>query len=412
MKPQLSIAAAITAFLLVGCQSAERLNGPGVAPENRLSDLGILPICPTVTLFVQSGADPGSTGTAVAPFADIRSALAVAEKIKCGVRIDVADGVYDESGPQVPGPLTISRSLSVIGHGNATIDGSMLVTASGPVLLQGLEIADAVDAGIRVTNPQAALRLNAVRVTHPAGYGVVQYGGALTLFGVEIANTTTTDKDPATGAALSISGGAHADLLFVFLHDNVHGLYATGAGTTVNASGLVVQNTRVHYGLPALIGAGSCRGFGNNHFGGVEFSYGAVGTGFGWSIDQSALVGLYVHDGASVRVNGVEVSFATSVAGTGPHTDVCGGFDVAAMRGGQIELSRLAITDADVCGVVVGPETGTGMDLHVGFITRVPIGACVQQDGYVVSRLADRVEYRDVGVPLQATSYTLPEPPE
>jgi hypothetical protein len=50
------------------------------------------------------------------------------------------------------------------------------------------------------------------------------------------------------------------------------------------------------------------------------------------------------------------------------------------------------------------------MDLSDGRIDDVAIGACVQADGYDTSRLRQRVAYGRVGVPLQATTYTLPEP--
>jgi hypothetical protein len=51
----------------------------------------------------------------------------------------------------------------------------------------------------------------------------------------------------------------------------------------------------------------------------------------------------------------------------------------------------------------------TSIDLHIGYVTRSDIGACGQLDGYDFARLRDRVAYRDVGVPLQATRYELPD---
>lgn len=121
------------------------------------------------------------------------------------------------------------------------------------------------------------------------------------------------------------------------------------------------------------------------------------------------MAGLYVHDDASVRAGSVGVSFATSVAASAPSADVCGGFNVVAHRNGYIELTRIQLEDAELCGVLVGDAPLTGIDLHIGYVTRSPIGACVQQEGYDFRRLDDRVAYRDVGVPLQATSYELPE---
>jgi hypothetical protein len=54
------------------------------------------------------------------------------------------------------------------------------------------------------------------------------------------------------------------------------------------------------------------------------------------------------------------------------------------------------------------PPAVTAVDLSDGAISRSAIGACLQVPGYDVERLHHDVRYEDVGVPLQATSYTLP----
>jgi hypothetical protein len=394
--------AAVLAVVLAGCHGAEPLTGPVLASS------GLPQLCLATTLWVRADAGPGGTGTGQSPFSDLRTALAAAAKISCDVRINVADGVYVESDKQA-GPLTITRSLSIIGHGTPTIVGSFVVSAAGPVRIEGLEITGSAGAAIRVTNSNTALRLSRVRIDGVDGFGVAQEGGTLTASLVDISNVTSHDKNPAWGTALAIGGGTRADLLLVHLHDNVHGLYATGTGTTVNATGLLVERTGFYPGLPDLIAAGGCDGIGFNHLGAVEFAAGAQGTGFGWTIDHSAMAGLYAHDDATVRASIVRVSFSSGVPGTPPSTEACGGFNVIAHRNGQIELTRVQIEDAGVCGVIVGGAPGTGIDLHIGHVIRSPIGACLQQDGYDRARLRDRVVYRDVGVPLQATTYELPD---
>ncbi len=43
-----------------------------------------------------------------------------------------------------------------------------------------------------------------------------------------------------------------------------------------------------------------------------------------------------------------------------------------------------------------------------GVIDRVTVGACVQVEGFDLARLQNDVQYREVDVPVQATSYELP----
>ena len=87
--------------------------------------------------------------------------------------------------------------------------------------------------------------------------------------------------------------------------------------------------------------------------------------------------------------------------------DRVGGFGVAASFGGSLALDGFVVEDAATCGVVVGEASG--IDLAHGIIARAPIGACVQLQGFDSERLRNDVEYRDVDVPLQATSYALPD---
>jgi hypothetical protein len=76
-----------------------------------------------------------------------------------------------------------------------------------------------------------------------------------------------------------------------------------------------------------------------------------------------------------------------------------------------VTVSDFDVDDAALCGVVVGgdaPDASTAMDLARGVIRSTEVGACVQAEGFDTARLRVDVEYREVGIPLQATSYTLP----
>ena len=86
-----------------------------------------------------------------------------------------------------------------------------------------------------------------------------------------------------------------------------------------------------------------------------------------------------------------------------------GGYGLAA-RGGAIGATRFRVEAATACGALLIPDVmPTDMDLSSGVVTGSAVGVCLQVDGYDIDRLTRDVEYRDVGVPLQATSYVLPD---
>ena len=87
-----------------------------------------------------------------------------------------------------------------------------------------------------------------------------------------------------------------------------------------------------------------------------------------------------------------------------------GGFGLVAIWGGALEARHFVVEGATLCGLMVGrgDAAASSLDVVSGAIDRSAIGACVQVDGYDTRRLQHGVEYRDVGVPLRATSYELP----
>ncbi len=115
------------------------------------------------------------------------------------------------------------------------------------------------------------------------------------------------------------------------------------------------------------------------------------------------MVGLYSHDGGQVTASAVTIKHITlsGVAGCG------GGFGAAAFSGGGIVLDQFSIGDIALCGVTVG--AGGAIDLSNGVIAETPVGACVQEPGYDTERLHHDVRFVNVDIPLQATSYSLPE---
>jgi hypothetical protein len=76
--------------------------------------------------------------------------------------------------------------------------------------------------------------------------------------------------------------------------------------------------------------------------------------------------------------------------------------------GASLTTSRFEVTNAGDCGVQVTEDAG--LDLRDGVIAANSIGACVQQDGYDLSRLSTNVRYSDNGTSLDATMLPIPMP--
>jgi len=87
----------------------------------------------------------------------------------------------------------------------------------------------------------------------------------------------------------------------------------------------------------------------------------------------------------------------------------------AAAIGGIIDLERFLLANASGCGVLVARHEGASelapsVDLRSGVVSGASVGACVQEDGYDLSRLTSDVQYRDNGTNLDATMLPVPDP--
>jgi hypothetical protein len=147
---------------------------------------------------------------------------------------------------------------------------------------------------------------------------------------------------------------------------------------------------------------------------GVWAQRGATLEGRRVSIARVHMAGAGVVNGATLTLEDLSIrDVAVAECGTAC-PDEQGGFGVIAhLFGGRALVTRFEIGSAVLCGVVVGrdpafpDDPGGELDLANGRVFDTPLGACVQVDGYDLSRLQPGVDY-DVEVPLQATSYPLP----
>jgi hypothetical protein len=71
-------------------------------------------------------------------------------------------------------------------------------------------------------------------------------------------------------------------------------------------------------------------------------------------------------------------------------------------------VDGFVIRDADLCGVQLAGESS--LDLRDGLVSEAEIGACIQVDGYDLSRLMEDVVYRDNTVNADTTMLPVPDP--
>ncbi len=86
--------------------------------------------------------------------------------------------------------------------------------------------------------------------------------------------------------------------------------------------------------------------------------------------------------------------------------DAPAGSGLGLYDGARARATHIGITENVLCGVQLA--SGAELDLSHGEVTHNLVGACVQVDGYDVSRLSDDVAYRDNQSNLDSTSLPVP----
>ncbi len=213
-----------------------------------------------------------------------------------------------------------------------------------------------------------------------------------------IADTGPQDADGHFGRAVELQDGASLQLTRAILERNRNAGFFVAA-SSLSATDLIVRDTT------------------------SDPSDGSVGVGL-WAqedatvvlenarVERSHFVGVAAV-GASVTASHLVVDGVDAAACGGTTCpELAGGFGITSVFGGVASISGFEVRGAVLCGVVVGEDdparAPTAMDLDTGVVATSPVGACVQTTAFDTARLHHAVTFVDVGVPLQATTYTLP----
>ncbi|HJL15259.1 MAG TPA: right-handed parallel beta-helix repeat-containing protein [Sandaracinaceae bacterium LLY-WYZ-13_1] len=358
-----------------------------------------------------------------------------------------------EVSDDLPGLPGFSRGVGVAAEAGGTLElvrgvverhtgAGARVGPDGRLVLEDVVVRGNRDEALRMDGAgQATLRRVVLGPEHP--WGVLMIGGA----------QLEAEDVVIRGAALrgmSVQLGARAELRRVLVADSAElGVMVHGDGAALVAEDLVIEDTR-----GSVVGQGSGRGLNVQRGATAEITRGRfarnreVGVFLGGAGPSSTLRDVTIvdtrgrlEDGRSgaglavltdmrvdaerLRVDGSRgigitvdagelVLRAARVAGTRTHDcapstcpDAAGGTGMGAFRGGSLVARSFRVEGAPLCGVQVAQ--GAEMQLEDGVVTDGRIGACVQVEGYDISRLEEGVLYLANEVNLDSADQYVPE---
>ncbi|MCB9596867.1 MAG: hypothetical protein H6719_29360 [Sandaracinaceae bacterium] len=262
-------------------------------------------------------------------------------------------------------------------------------TFVGGVVTADLD-GEPIAIGLLYSGPDLTARRLVIRDVERIGVQIE--GAALLLEDVSMARTgegATTDYQPMGFTQLE----GDATLRRVRVAE------ARGAGIFSVSSTLTLEDVAVV----------DTPGIEDGRFGrGVEIDQGSA-TLSRVLVEAAREIGVYVSGGARVDADALRV---VMTRGRDCQDTTCadapGGLGLATVDA-TVSARGIDIDGARLCGVMVTGPTAE-LDLRGGRIASATVGACVQVEGYDLSRLTDGVEYRDNGIPLDATDHATPPP--
>jgi len=237
--------------------------------------------------------------------------------------------------------------------------------------------------------------LDRVHLVENMEMGIYADDSNLMLEDIVIREVAPQPVDGDYGRGINLDRGTHEGRRLFLEACRDLGVVVWGDGATLSLEDIVVRDTRPMEAtgvrgraLSALFGpdVSVVRGvFERSH----ELAVNAVGAGT--SLDL-----------VDVRITSVsEAACASTTCAEAPFGIGLGSYEEA-----LITARSFVIEGAAFCGVHVA--FGGGLDLMTGTVSGSAIGACVQDDGFDVSRLTGGVAYVDNGVNLDATTLPIP----
>lgn len=379
-----------------------------------------VPVC-SKKLIVGTGANASIKSTSALnisqnTFPSIAEALRAHNDSSCAANIVLAKESHAEH-------VTIDRSASLSSPSGmiAKLNGS--ITMNGPHSLKVYRLALAgtrptkqnrggsENGGIDVSSPCAAVSVTATTIEDMKGFGYRQKGGSLTMDFVTVEGTRRATSGTGT-AAVELSEGVIAKLTGVKLDRNAaRGMYVRGPSTEVTGTSVEIDNTFINDNWFNQCAAES------EYFTGLaalEVADRADVTLSG-SMSNNGFAGLYAHSGASANWLKGKITHTKSFASPDcvygisptPRTQNLGGIGAYSRTDSDISLKNFELSYSDLCGFIVGPEGD--INAANGEVSYNTIGACVQREGFDVSKISDGVYYLNNTRNIDAATLPIPD---
>ena len=308
----------------------------------------------------------------------------------------------------VQGSNVEARRIYVEGYSEAAI-----TAAESALLLEDAIVRDGRgtdETGVAgyglVIAVDGAVRGARVAIERAASAGVtVEPGSSLTLSDLSVRETQPEPMRMIAGLGVHFAPESTGELARVRVERNRSvGFAVVGPSTTVRAEDLIARDTEpaivyfdtLGFPLTGILGRGVTVDAGGE----LEVVRGLVENSREVAvIVQQTSVGRF--EDFAIRGARVRGCAATDCA------DEPGGTALVAAHDSTTVLSRFEIVDSDLCGIQIVHRAN--VDLHDGVVAEHPVGACVQIDGYDLSRLMDGVIYRDNETNLAVTTLPVPD---
>lgn len=278
-------------------------------------------------------------------------------------------------------------------HGLVATSGGMLVAEDVVVSDTAVAAGDGQFGRGVACATGATCTLARLILERSAGTGLsaIEDGTSIVAEDVAIVDTGASGGAPARG--VNIQSGASADLSRVSVTGSTEAGVVVLASSRLTAVDIAIRDPR-----PAGLNTGR----------GLDVHLGSTADVRNLLVENSHQFGISALE-SEVTVAHAAVTGTRALTCAGALCEqFAAGTAVASLRGSAMTVDDFVIRDAELCGAhVAGAST---LDLRNGLVTGASIGACIQVDGYDITRLMQDVIYRDNDANLDATTLPVPDP--
>lgn len=172
---------------------------------------------------------------------------------------------------------------------------------------------------------------------------------------------------------------------------------ASGTGILIDSGRLDAQDLDVADTRPAREGDGRA----------IQLQQSSAGEVNRFRAQNSVGIAIASADHSELNLQNVHIVGVVSRACGTSCESGSAGIGALAIDGSSLRMSRFAIEECALCGVLVG-ENGASLDLEAGRLTRNVIGACVHSSDYGLERITTGVVFEENELTIDSRSLPVP----